>query len=108
MKLQGRRCQCGDGGRNGGCGEYFTTTSAFDRHRVGNRGAPWADRWCLSEFGMEAIGMFQVERGDERLWFGSRRPLEAHAGGQNRRFQAEATQEAAPARTPVIAAPEDS
>jgi hypothetical protein len=29
MELKGKRCQCGP------CGQYFTTTSHFDKHRVG-------------------------------------------------------------------------
>jgi hypothetical protein len=74
MRLTNTRCQCGDGGRNGGCGEYFNSVSAFDRHRVGNRDVPGHDRWCLSEFGMEAIGMLQVQKGNGRLWYTSARP----------------------------------
>jgi hypothetical protein len=88
MKLSGKRCQCGDGGRNGGCGEYFTRLSAFDRHRVGNRDVPGRGRWCLSAFAMEAIGMFAAPKGDERLWYGSRGAILGAPEAQISRLQA--------------------
>lgn len=53
VKLGSRRCQCA------ACGEYFNSVPAFDRHRVG----PYTDRWCLSSFAMEALGMSQREDG---------------------------------------------
>lgn len=86
-KLKGKRSQCGDGGKNGGCGQYFSTVHAFDRHRVA-----YADgsRGCLSVFGMDAIGMFQAEKGNGGLWYGSRRPLEGPLARPKRRFQGEA------------------
>lgn len=68
MRLKGKRCQCG------GCGEYFSTLRAFDRHRVRS---PDGTRWCLSTFGMEALGLCQHQRGDERLWM--RGPSTSHA-----------------------------
>ena len=43
------------------CGEFFTGTTAFDRHRVGKH-EPLARR-CLTTSEMEAIGMYQDERG---------------------------------------------
>jgi hypothetical protein len=44
MKLNGNRCKCG------GCGRYFNSTSAFDRHRSGKP----AERVCLDP---ESLGM---------------------------------------------------
>jgi hypothetical protein len=44
--LRGDRCRCS------GCGEYFTTTSTFDRHRKG----PYTDRTCLSVDALFALG----------------------------------------------------
>jgi len=67
MILRGARCQCVV------CGEYFTRARWFDRHRAG----PYTDRWCLSALAMEALGMFQRQVGEERLWAGPRMPLEA-------------------------------
>lgn len=85
MKLQGKRCQCTV------CGEYFTAASNFDRHRVSNRGVVGQERWCLSAFGIEAVGLVQRQLGDERLWSMPGIALEAPASWPNRRFQAEAT-----------------
>ena len=40
MELKGKRCQ------RGACGQYFTTTSHFDKHRVGcQKGSPSLERW---------------------------------------------------------------
>ena len=47
-KLTYSRCQCS------GCGEYFNSDTAFDKHRVGAFGI---DRRCLSQSGMLAAGM---------------------------------------------------
>ncbi len=46
-KLNGDHCQCA------GCGQYFNSTAAFDKHRVG----PYHKRRCLLPNEMEAIGM---------------------------------------------------
>jgi hypothetical protein len=66
MILGGARCQCAV------CGNRFTRARWFDRHRVG----PYTDRWCLSGFAMETLGMVQREEGH---WGGPRMPLEALA-----------------------------
>lgn len=44
--LRGDRCRCS------GCGEYFTTTSTFDRHRKG----PYTDRRCLTASELQELG----------------------------------------------------
>lgn len=52
-KLRGCRCQCG------GCGEYFGSTGAFDRHRIGKYAEPgkWkGTRRCLTLAEMERRG----------------------------------------------------
>jgi hypothetical protein len=48
VKLNGNRCKCG------GCGRYFNSTSAFDRHRSGKP----SERVCLDpeSLGMEVNG----------------------------------------------------
>jgi hypothetical protein len=48
MKLNGNRCKCG------GCGRYFNSVHAFDRHRSGKP----AERVCLDpeSLGMEVNG----------------------------------------------------
>ena len=48
MTLHGDRNQCC------GCGEYFNSTFAFDKHRTGEHGK---DRRCLSPEQMKEIGM---------------------------------------------------
>ena len=52
-KLTGNRCRCG------ACGDYFNSTSTFDRHRTG-KFAPlgvWPhSRRCLTPSEMEAKG----------------------------------------------------
>lgn len=65
MKLTNTRCQCG------GCGEYFTATSSFDKHRTGDYAKPGAKagtRRCLAPAEMEGKGM--VRRTDG-VWAGS-------------------------------------
>ena len=65
MKLSGDQCQCR------GCGKYFNSTKAFDKHRV------WKDkltRICLDEFAMLAIGMEPNRKG---LWVTQAMPQEA-------------------------------
>ena len=52
--LTGNRCQCP------ACGDYFTSTRAFDRHRVGQFGN---DRRCLTATEMDAAGFARNARG---------------------------------------------
>jgi hypothetical protein len=61
MKLSGDRNQCR------GCGVYFNSVAAFDRHRVGAMDA----RRCLDEGGMMARGMAKNAAG---FWVGSLMP----------------------------------
>ncbi len=51
MKLRGDHCRCSPAT---GCGEYFNSTYAFDRHRTGKAGI---DRRCRSVGEMLAAGM---------------------------------------------------
>ena len=53
-KLTGNRCQCPT------CGDYFTSTRAFDRHRIGQFGN---DRRCLTAGEMDAAGFARNARG---------------------------------------------
>lgn len=53
-KLTGNRCQCPT------CGEYFTSTRAFDRHRVGQFGPA---RRCLTVAEMDAAVFARNARG---------------------------------------------
>ena len=62
MKLSGDRNQCS------GCGLYFNSTSAFDKHRTGRHGI---DRRCMSVEEMKAAGMVLREDG---FWRGSENP----------------------------------
>lgn len=48
MKLSGDRNQCR------GCGEFFNSSFAFDKHRTGSFGK---DRRCLTAMEMSAKGM---------------------------------------------------
>ena len=53
-KLGDSRCQCS------GCGEYFNSDGAFDKHRVGQFNLPKTDpnrRRCMSVPEMLAAGM---------------------------------------------------
>jgi hypothetical protein len=68
MKLTGDRNQCC------GCGEYFNSTFAFDKHRTGDFGK---DRRCLKADEMEAKGMSKNARG---FWISSAMPLEVAYG----------------------------
>ena len=52
MKLGNSRCQCATS--TGGCGEYFNSLTAFDKHRVGEYGG---GRRCMTRDEMEASGM---------------------------------------------------
>lgn len=60
--LRGDRNQCA------ACGEYFNSSSAFDKHRIGEFGR---DRGCASWFGMAHIGM---HLGTDGFWRGSKMP----------------------------------
>jgi hypothetical protein len=59
MRLTGDRNQCP------GCDEYFNSTAAFDKHRVGQHGV---DRRCLNADQMLAKGMAKNSAG---FWVGS-------------------------------------
>ena len=63
MKLAGNRCQCA------GCGLYFRSAHAFDKHRTGRHGI---DRRCRTEDEMRAAGMVQNERG---IWVSAAREV---------------------------------
>ncbi len=60
MKLTGNRCQCA-GPPFAGCGEYFNSTAAFDRHRAGSYSP--MQRRCLTPDEMRAAGMSRNEAG---------------------------------------------
>lgn len=64
MKLTGDRNQCA------GCGAYFNSTHAFDKHRRGEFGI---DRHCLTADQMRAKGMVL---GGDGFWRGSAMPKE--------------------------------
>lgn len=64
MNLSGDRNQCA------GCGEYFNSTFAFDKHRTGEFGK---DRRCLTAEEMRAKGMDKNAAG---FWISSAMPLE--------------------------------
>lgn len=61
-RLRGDRNQCA------GCGEYFNSSHAFDKHRTGIHGV---DRRCLTPEEMTAAGM---HFGDDGFWRGSKMP----------------------------------
>ena len=52
----GKRCYCNS------CGEYFSTTSNFDRHRKGDHGI---DRHCVSP---DSIGLEICQSGANTFW----------------------------------------
>ena len=59
-KLTGCRCQCG------GCGDYFGSERAFDRHRLGDYAEPgqWqGTRRCLTHAEMMETGWHRSARG---------------------------------------------
>ena len=64
MKLTGDRNQCRM------CGEAFNSTSAFDKHRVGEFGV---DRRCRTAVEMREIGMVLRDNG---FWVGSVRDVD--------------------------------
>jgi hypothetical protein len=74
VKLTGDRCRC-SGPPYGGCGEYFNSTKAFDRHRTGAYAL--AQRRCLSPDEMRAKGMAKNAAG---FWV-----TELHTGSSLRR-----------------------
>ena len=94
LRLTGSRCQCP------ACGEYFNSTSTFDRHRVGDFAKPgqlMGTRRCLfvsdlvaKGWGRNAAG-FWIER--------AREVATARAGGHN------ATQAATPLHEMVASGP---
>lgn len=49
-ELKGEMCQCG------GCGLYFNSEAAFNKHRVGGYDPP-SERRCLTITEMRQIGM---------------------------------------------------
>lgn len=51
MKLTGDRNQCR------GCGEFFNSTAAFEKHRRGDFGNEENPRRCLTPMEMSARGM---------------------------------------------------
>lgn len=59
--LRGDRNQCA------ACGNYFNSTAAFDKHRVGEFGK---DRGCMGWFEMAHVGMHY---GADGFWRGSKR-----------------------------------
>lgn len=68
MNLSGDRNQCR------GCGEYFNSTFAFDKHRTGEHGK---DRRCLTPDEMRAKGMDKNVAG---FWISSAMPEIHHEG----------------------------
>lgn len=78
-KLAGSRCQCP------ACGEYFNSTTAFDRHRVGSH--QHRTRHCLSISEMTARGFCKNPAG---FWMTESREARADRGtaSANRRGSA--------------------
>lgn len=69
-KLTGNRNQCA------GCGEFFNSNGAFDKHRIGKHGI---DRRCMTPQEMVDAGFFKP---DDGFWRGSEMPahvLSAHS-----------------------------
>ncbi len=73
LVLGTKACQCA------GCGEYFSTVSNFDKHRIfENADMPdWATRRCMSADEMLASGLVRNSGGywggqprkDAQLWY---------------------------------------
>jgi hypothetical protein len=63
-----RRTLTGDRNQCGGCGEFFNSTFAFDKHRTGEFGK---DRRCLAADEMRARGMSTNAAG---FWISSAMP----------------------------------
>ena len=57
MNLRGDHCQCA------ACGEYFNSTYAFDKHRVGPFTHDLRTRRCLTPDEMRVKGMAQKPEG---------------------------------------------
>lgn len=68
--VRGDRNQCA------GCGQYFNSSHAFDKHRVGEHENN--QRRCLSITEMTAKGMFA---GSDGYWRGSAMPTSVIRGG---------------------------
>jgi hypothetical protein len=66
MNLRGDRNQCC------GCGEYFNSTAAFDKHRTGDFTDPTNPRRCLELTSMYAKGM---SRNRDGFWVTAVNPL---------------------------------
>ena len=66
MNLRGDRNQCC------GCGEYFNSTAAFDKHRTGDFSSVTNPRRCLSQPEMYAKGM---ARNRDGFWVTAVNPL---------------------------------
>lgn len=66
LRLTGRRCQCA------ACGDYFNSTSTFDRHRVGyfDSAEHEGSRRCLHALEMLSRGWSRNEAG---FWIERRR-----------------------------------
>lgn len=64
MKLTGQHNQCR------GCGEYFNSNYAFDKHRTGKHGV---DRRCMTPEEMMGKGMLKNAGG---WWISSAKPKE--------------------------------
>lgn len=62
MKLTGDRNQCR------GCGEYFNSTFAFEKHRIGEFGE---DRRCMTVDEMRGAKM---DKNAAQFWVSSRMP----------------------------------
>jgi len=57
MTLTGNRCRCS------GCGEYFNSTSMFDRHRAGDWKDRGSNRRCLSPAELSERGYLKNSAG---------------------------------------------
>lgn len=66
--MSGRKPLRGDRNQCAGCGAYFNSTHAFERHRTGAFGV---DRRCLTADEMTARGMVL---GADGFWRGSAMP----------------------------------
>ena len=68
-RLTGVKCKCS------GCGNYFNSTSAFDKHRIGRIGKVNVPRHCLSIEQMISAGMAQNKAGywSSKAWDANRK-----------------------------------
>ncbi|HYM46738.1 MAG TPA: hypothetical protein VES65_11345 [Solirubrobacteraceae bacterium] len=76
-KLRGDHCRCSTFDAGGGCGEYFNSTAAFDKHRTGRHGI---DRRCMSVPEMLQAGMALSSTG---WWLTERRIMAAVTRGRS-------------------------